>query len=66
MAASSRDDSPNTNQTFVYFGWLTLFVYLATPAGYLVDIQTSYMLKNELHATATQVSIFRLVKDISE
>jgi len=64
MAASSRDDSPNTSQTFVYFGWLTLFVYLATPAGYLVDIQTSYMLKNQLHATATQVSIFRLVTGI--
>jgi predicted MFS family arabinose efflux permease len=64
MAAFSRDDSPNTSQTFVYFGWLTLFVYLATPAGYLVDIQTSYMLKNELHATATQVSIFRLVTGI--
>ena len=63
-ATSSRDDSTNTSQTFVYFGWLTLFVYLATPSGYLVDIQTSYMLKNELHATATQVSIFRLVTGI--
>src|SRR6266852_6138779 len=59
-AASDRDGSSNTSQTFVYYGWLTLFVYLATPAGYLVDIQTSYMLKNQLHATATQVSIFRL------
>jgi Major Facilitator Superfamily len=63
-AASDRDDSRNTSQTFVYFGWLTLFVYLATPAGYLIDIQTSYMLKNELRATATQVSIFRLVTGI--
>ena len=44
------DASANTRQTFAYFGWLTLFVYLATPAGYLVDIQTSYMLKNQLHA----------------
>jgi len=48
----------------MYFGWLTLFVYLATPGGYLVDIQTSYMLKNQLHATATQVSAFRLVTGI--
>src|ERR1700693_3607627 len=63
-AASDRDGSPSTNQTFIYFGWLTLFVYLATPAGYLVDIQTSYMLKNQLHATASQVSIFRLVTGI--
>ena len=48
----------------LYFGWLTLFVYLATPAGALVDIQTSYILKNELHATATQTSVFRLVTGI--
>lgn len=47
--------------TLLYFGWLTLFVYLATPGGYLVDIQTSYMLKNQLHATATQISTFRLL-----
>jgi hypothetical protein len=39
-------------------------VYFATPGGYLVDIQTSYMLKNQLHATATQVSAFRLVTGI--
>ena len=56
--------SANTGQTFLYFGWLTLFVYLATPTGYLVDIQTSYMLKNQLHATATQISMFRLVTAI--
>ncbi len=54
----------NTSQTLQYFGWLTLFVYLATPTGYLVDIQTSYMLKNQLHATATQVSTFRLLTAI--
>lgn len=62
--APSRDDSTNSTQTFVYFGWLTLFVYLATPTGYLIDIQTSYMLKNQLHATATQTSMFRLVTAI--
>ena len=53
-----------TRQTFTYFGLLTLFVYLATPAGYLVDIQTSYMLKNQLHASATGVSVFRVVTAI--
>lgn len=41
-----------------------LLIYLATPVGYLVDVQTSYMLKNGLHATATQVSIFRLITAI--
>jgi hypothetical protein len=57
-------DSRNTQQTFFYFGWLTLFVYLATPTGYLVDIQTAYMLKNQLHATASQVAVFRLITGI--
>ncbi len=62
MPSDSRlDDSPHTGQTFLYFGSLTLFIYLATPAGLLVDIQTSYMLKNQLHATATQISTFRLL-----
>ena len=51
-------------QTFLYFGSLTLFLYLATPVGYLVDIQTSYMLKNQLGATAEQTSTFRLVTAI--
>ena len=62
--ASTREASAGTGQTFFYFGWLTLFVYLATPTGYLVDIQTSYMLKNQLHATATQISTFRLLTAI--
>jgi|SRR5579872_2299483 len=62
--ASSDNGSANSSQTFVYFGWLTLFVYLSTPAGYLVDIQTSYMLKNQLHASASQISMFRLLTAI--
>jgi hypothetical protein len=44
----------------VYFGALTLLVYLVAPE-YLLDIPTSYMLKNRLHATAPQVSLFRLL-----
>jgi Na+/melibiose symporter-like transporter len=39
-------------------------VYLATPSSYLVDIQTSYLLKNQLLATATQISTFRLVTGV--
>ncbi|GCB02490.1 MFS transporter [Ralstonia sp. SET104] len=53
-----------SDQTLLYFGCLTLCVTLATPAGYLIDIQTSYLLKNQLHATATQISLFRLVTGI--
>src|SRR6266496_2739115 len=61
---SASNDSASTSQTFLYFGALTLFIYMATPAGYLVDIQTSYMLKNQLHATATEISHFRLITAI--
>ena len=61
---SAPNDNSSTRQTFLYFGALTLFLYMATPAGYLVDIQTSYMLKNQLHATATEVSKFRLLTGI--
>ncbi|AVA34199.1 MFS transporter [Cupriavidus metallidurans] len=64
LAASGHQGSEGNDRTLLYFGWLTLFIYLATPAGALVDIQTSYVLKNELHATATQISTFRLVTGI--
>jgi MFS family permease len=62
--AATRNGSPGTGQIFHYFGWLTLLVYLASPGGYLIDIQTSYLLKNQLHETATQVSTFRLLTAI--
>ena len=48
---SSNDRSPQIGQTFLYFGALTFFVYLALPNYYLLDFQTSYMLKNQLGAT---------------
>ncbi|WP_296228988.1 MFS transporter [Ralstonia sp. UBA689] len=64
LATSGRHGSERRDRTLLYFGWLTLFIYLATPAGSLVDIQTSYILKNQLHATAPQISAFRLVTGI--
>lgn len=64
LTQSSGPDTAETRQTFFYFGWLTLFLYLGTPIGYLVDIQVSYLLKNQLHATATQISFFRLLTAI--
>ena len=36
--ATGEDSSAHTRQTFLYFGSLTLFLYLATPIGYLIDI----------------------------
>jgi hypothetical protein len=60
---ATPNGSPNTRSIFLYFGSLTLLVYLVAPE-YLLDIPTSYMLKNHLHATAPQVSMFRLLTGI--
>jgi MFS family permease len=62
----SRPDaeSANTAKIFSYFAPLTLLVYLVLPHGYLLDFATSYMLKDQLHASATQVSMFRLLTAI--
>jgi len=54
----------DTRQIFLYFSSLTLLVYLVAPDLALLDIPTSYMLKNQLHATASQVSAFRLITAI--
>jgi len=61
---SDRDSARHNRQVFLYFGPLTLLVYLVLPNGQLLDIATSYMLKNQLHATATQVSTFRLLTGV--
>jgi MFS transporter len=61
---ADRAGSSKAGQVFLYFGPLTLLVYLVLPHGYLLDIATSYMLKNQLHATATEVSTFRLLTAI--
>jgi hypothetical protein len=41
-ASSPARNRPATSQIFLFFGSLTLLIYLATPSGYLVDIATSY------------------------
>lgn len=48
-------------QVFLYFTPLTLLVFLVLPNGYLLDIATSFMLKNRLHATPEQIANFRLL-----
>jgi MFS family permease len=47
----------------LYFVPLTLLIYLVAPEA-LLDIPTTYMLKNRLHASAAQVSMFRLLTAI--
>ena len=62
--ATSPATRRQTTQIFSYFTVLTLVVYLASPSGYLIDFATSYMLKDQLHLTADQVSNFRLLTGI--
>ena len=57
------EGSSKTRSIYVYFGALTLLVYVVAPE-YLLDIPTSYMLKNRLHAGAPEVSLFRLLTGI--
>lgn len=52
--------SIDTNQVFLYFGTLTFLLGIVNPVNYFTDISTSFMLKNQLHATTAQVLTFRL------
>ena len=50
-------------QVYLYFGMMALLVNVVNPQ-WVLDIPTSYMLKNLLNATASQVSLFRLLTGI--
>jgi MFS family permease len=52
------------SEIFRYFTPLTLLVFLILPNGYLLDIATSFMLKNDLRATPEQIANFRLLTAI--
>ncbi len=60
MKQPAHGGSAKMGQIFLYFSQLTFLVYLVMPHGYFLDIATSYMLKNQLHASAELVSSFRL------
>lgn len=45
----------------LYFSSLTILLNLCSPSGTLLDLATAYMLQIRLHASALQVSFFRLV-----
>jgi len=61
---TTTDEPASTAKIFGYFSPLTLLVYLVMPHGYLLDFATSYMLKDQLHASVTEVSSFRLLTAI--
>jgi len=54
----------DTRAIFAYFTPLTLLVVLSMPTTYFVDFATSYMLKDQLHATSVEVANFRLLTAI--
>jgi Major Facilitator Superfamily len=57
-------DAEGNKQIYLYFAPLTLLVYLVLPDNWLLDISTAYMMKNQLHATASEVASFRLLTAI--
>jgi hypothetical protein len=61
VTASGARPHSRTGAVFLYFTPLTLLVFLALPNGFLLDIATSFMLKNQVRATPEQVANFRLL-----
>src|ERR1043166_3629852 len=61
LASVATDTPSNTGKVFGYFAPLTLLVYLVMPHGYLQHLATSFMLQDQLHASSTQVALFRLL-----
>ena len=61
MATDPSARAESTGRVYAYFAPVTLLLYLVLPDQYMLDIATSYMLKNQLHASVTEVSTFRLI-----
>ncbi len=61
--ATSDDLLSKNRRLFLYFSSLTLLISTVGP-DILLDIPTAFLLKNHLHATASQVSLFRLLTGI--
>lgn len=60
---SEAEPKPSSREVYVYFSLLALLVNVTSPQ-WVLDIPTSYMLKDLLHASASQVSRFRLITGI--
>src|SRR5579859_4166739 len=52
------------HRIFVYLGILIVLLAFGSPAGGLIDIPVSFLLKNKLHLQAHEVATFRLVAAI--
>ncbi|HWE99368.1 MAG TPA: MFS transporter [Caulobacteraceae bacterium] len=60
-SAQDGDRGATTAQIIAYFAPLSLLVVLVNPVNELVDIAVSFILKDQLHATASAVSRFRFI-----
>jgi MFS family permease len=49
---------------FVYFASATILLQLCSPSGTLLDLTTAYLLQVRLHASAMEVSIYRVVSGL--
>jgi predicted MFS family arabinose efflux permease len=56
--------TPVRHRIFLYLGILIVLVAFGSPAGGLIDIPVSFLLKNKLHLEAHEVATFRLVAAI--
>ena len=69
-SVSAADAAPTTlpssarQRIFVYLGVLIVLLAFGSPAGGLIDIPVSFLLKNKLHLQAHEVATFRLVAAI--
>ena len=61
MTAVASTPRSRAGAIFLYFTPLTLLVFLVLPNGFLLDIATSFMLKNQIRATPEEVAGFRLL-----
>jgi hypothetical protein len=64
VTVSNATQKSRVGAVFLYFTPLTLLVFLVLPNGFLLDIATSFMLKNQVRATPEQIANFRLVTAI--
>src|SRR6516165_11852117 len=61
VTASASGSHARAGAVLLYFTPLTLLVFLVLPNGFLLDIATSFMLKNQIRATPEEVAGFRLL-----
>ncbi|HUI12350.1 MAG TPA: MFS transporter [Xanthobacteraceae bacterium] len=63
-AAPSGLPYPVRQRIFVYLGFLIILLAFGSPAGGLIDIPISFLLKNKLHLPAHELANFRLMAGI--